>query len=323
MGRSVLEEARSTTYTRYPQRRQAKPVTWSRQFGIDALFLLPAFILFTMVVMYPILSGLYYGFTDWDGINPHIGFIGLTNFIKMFQDTVLWITVRNMVIFALVTTLVQMVLGLVLALALHGSKRIFATLRVLYLLPIILGGLAIALAFRYIYNPSIGLLNALLAGIGHSAWGQDWLGNVHLVLGSIIAANAWQWVGFTMIIFLAGLQAVPTELHDAANIDGANSWQHFWAVTWPLLAPSTTVNLLLTIIGSLKVFDIILVMTGGGPGYASESIVVYLFSRAFGNTTSAPDSYGYPAAISIVLSLAIFLISLGALKILLRREVEF
>lgn len=325
MGQVMLRELqqRPASSVRRQQHRRALAARSRRRIGVDLIFLLPALVLFTMVVAYPISSGLYYAFTDWDGINPAIHFIGLANFIKLFQDQILWTVILNTLVFALATTLIQMTLGLVLALALHGSLRIFAALRVLFLMPIILGGLAIALAFRYIYNPTIGLLNGLFTALGLSNFTQDWLGNVHLVMGSVIAANIWQWTGFTMIIFLAGLQMVPMELHDAASLDGANGWQRFWHVTWPLLAPSTTINALLTIVGSLKVFDIILVLTGGGPGYSSESIVVYIFSRAFSSTTSAPDSYGYPAALSLVLSIAILLISFVALKVLRRREVEF
>ncbi|GAC1464701.1 MAG: hypothetical protein NVS2B12_05220 [Ktedonobacteraceae bacterium] len=171
--------------------------------------------------------------------------------------------------------------------------------------------------WSYLYNPLFGFINIALEKVGLGAWAQDWLGNTHLALPSIIATNTWQWVGYSMIIFLAGLQAVPAELYEAANIDGARSWQRFRHVTFPLIAPAFTVNILLTLIGSLKIFDLIFVMTGGGPAGASESLALRLYKEAF-----TLNHFGYATAIGIVMSLVILAITILSLLGLRKREVE-
>jgi raffinose/stachyose/melibiose transport system permease protein len=144
------------------------------------------------------------------------------------------------------------------------------------------------------------------------------LGNPHLTLASLIFTNSWEFIGFSMVIFLAGLQAVPTELYEAASIDGASGGQRFREITFPLIAPAVTVNVILTMIGSMKIFDLILVMTNGGPGDASESLALRLYKEAF-----TLNHFGYGTAIGIVMSLFILVLSVVNLRFLRQREVEF
>lgn len=285
----------------------------------DALFLLPALLLFTVVMVYPVLSSLLYGFTNWNGISPDVHFVGLSNFARLFADPNVRTAFSNTVLFTAVATILQNSIALGLALALDhliGWLRGLATvLRVFFLIPMLLSPLAIGYLGQYIFSPNFGVLDNLLALV-HLPWAPDWLGDPHLALGSVIAANLWQYVGYNMIIFLAGLQTVPHELYESARVEGANAIQCFWRITWPMIAPATTISLILTLIGGFKVFDLIFAMTGGGPGYATESVVMQVYREGFQYT-----HFGYAAAISITLCLFIFGLSVGLLALLRRREV--
>ena len=294
-------------------------VRW-RRMATDGTFLLPALVLFSLVVIYPVLSSLFYGFTDWDGVSTTANFIGLHNFQHLFADPTFRTAFTNTVIFTGVTALLQngIALGLALALDYVASwlKGLAGVLRVFFLIPMLLSPLAIGYLGQFIFSPTFGVLDNILTTLHLEGWTRDWLGDPHLALGSVIVANLWQYVGYNMIIYLAGLQAVPRDLYEAANIDGAGVIQQFRSVTWPMLAPATTISLLLTLIGGFKVFDLIFAMTNGGPGYATESVVMQVYREGF-----QLNHFGYAAATSITLCLFIFGISLALLAVLRRREV--
>lgn len=298
----------------------AKLSTRWRQLARDGVFLLPALMLFSLVVIYPVFSSLFYGFTDWDGVSPTARFIGLQNFQHLLTDSAFHTAFMNTLIFTVAAALLQNGIALGLALALDylaGWVKGFAgALRVVFLIPMLLSPLAIGYLGQYMFSPTFGVLDNLLAALHLAGWTHDWLGDPQVALASVIGANLWQYVGYNMIIYLAGLQAVPRELYEAASIDGAASVQQFQHVTWPLLAPATTISLLLTLIGGFKVFDLIFAMTNGGPGYATESIVMRIYREGF-----QLNHFGYAAAMSITLCLFIFLLSLSLLAILRRREV--
>ena len=288
-----------------------------RKFGAQLLFLLPALVIFTAFVVYPILGSLYYSLTDWDGLSPDLHFVGLANFQQLVSDPSVLIDVRNTLVFAAGVMILQNGMALLLALILDGFLRRLTFLRVLFLIPGLFSALAIGYTWSYIYSPVFGFLNTFLENIGLKGWQQDWLGNAHLTLASLIVTNSWEFMGFSMVIFLAGLQAVPVELYEAADIDGTSRWQRFLQITFPLIAPSVTINVVLTLIGSLKTFDLIFVMTNGGPGNASESLALRIYTEAFTN-----NHVGYATAVGIVMSLFILVLSLLNLRFLRKREVE-
>lgn len=289
-----------------------------RRFGVQGIFLLPALVIFTAFVIYPLLGSLYYSLTDWDGLSPDLHFVGLANFQQLVSDPSVLIDVRNTLVFSAGVMVLQNGLGLLLALILDGLLRRLSFLRVLFLIPAMFSGLAIGYTWSYIYSPVFGFLNTFLEKIGLAGWQQDWLGNAHLTLASLIFTNSWEFMGFSMIIFLAGLQAVPAELYEAANIDGTSAWQRFRQITFPLIAPSVTINVVLTMIGSLKTFDLIFVMTNGGPGNASESLALRIYNEAFNL-----NQFGYATAVGIVMTLFILVLSVVNLRFLRKREVEF
>ena len=282
----------------------------------DFVFLLPALIIFSVFFAYPVFSSLYFSLTKWNGISPDLEFIGFDNFIKLWTDRNFWAALRNTFKYAILVTIIQNVLGLVLALALNRSSRIFQGFRVLFLIPPLLSSIAIGTMWSYMYAPN-GAINSLLIMGGLENFTQDWLGNPDLALFSLILANVWRWTGMAMIIYLAGLQAIPTNVQEAASIDGVGVWQRFQHITFPLIAPAFTINIILSMIGSLKVFDIIFIMTQGGPGRATESLTTYIFSRAFD-----ARKFGYGTAIAVVMFVIILALSLIQLRYLTKREVQ-
>jgi raffinose/stachyose/melibiose transport system permease protein len=289
-----------------------------RRFGVQSIFLLPALVIFTAFVIYPLLGSVYYSLTDWDGLSPDLHFVGLANFQQLLSDPSVLIDMRNTLVFAAGVMVLQNGIALLLALILDGLLRRLTFLRVLFLIPTMFSALAIGYTWSYIYSPVFGFLNTFLEKIGLAGWQQDWLGNPHLTLASLIFTNSWEFMGFGMVIFLAGLQAVPPELYEAANIDGTSGWQRFWQITFPLIAPAVTINIVLTMIGSLKTFDLIFVMTNGGPGNASESLALRIYTEAF-----TLNHFGYATAVGIVMTLFILVLSVLNLRFLRKREVEF
>ena len=309
----VIEPLETRQRTNTPRKKSRL-----RQLRVPGLFLLPALVIFTAFVIYPILGSLYYSLTDWDGLAPSLHFVGLTNFQRLFSDPTVFINVRNTLVFAAGVMVVQNGIALVLAVILDGFLRRLTFLRVLFLIPAMFSALAIGYTWSYIYSPVFGFLDTLLNKIGLGAWQQDWLGNPHLTLASLIFTNSWEFMGLSMVIFLAGLQAVPTELYEAANIDGTSGWQRFRHITFPLIAPAVTINVVLTMIGSMKTFDLIFVMTNGGPGNASETLALRIYNEAFNL-----NHFGYATAVGIVMSLFILGLSVLNLRLLRKREVEF
>jgi raffinose/stachyose/melibiose transport system permease protein len=288
-----------------------------RQLRVTSLFLLPALVIFTAFVIYPILGSLYYSLTDWDGLAPSLHFVGLANFQQLLSDPTVVINVRNTLVFAAGVMVLQNGIALVLAVILDGFLRRLTFLRVLFLIPAMFSALAIGYTWSYIYSPVLGFLDTFLSKIGLAGWQQDWLGNPHLTLASLVFTNSWEFMGLSMVIFLAGLQAVPAELYEAANIDGTSGWQRFRHITFPLIAPAVTINVVLTMIGSMKTFDLIFVMTNGGPGNASETLALRIYNEAFNL-----NHFGYATAVGIVMSLFILGLSVLNLRLLRKREVE-
>lgn len=285
--------------------------------GIQLIFMLPAFLIFTLFMMIPMAGSFYFSLTDWDGLNPHLNYIGFKNYEALIHDSEVWIALKNTIVFAVLVTILQNVLSLLLALLLDGTGWLVRFLRVTYLIPAMLSALAIGYVWSYLYNPVLGVINITLENIGLGGWAQDWLGDPKFSMYSVVFTNIWQWTGLSIIIYLAGLQAIPQELYEAGDMDGAKRWQQFRHITFPLIAPAFTVNILISIIGSFKVFDIIFVMTKGGPGTATESLAILLYKKAFNF-----NEMGYGTAIAIVMFFIILIISVIQLRILRRREVE-
>lgn len=289
-----------------------------KKYFVDGIFILPAFIVFTVFLVIPVLSSFYYSLTDWNGLSPDSRFIGLSNYARLLADPDVWNAMKNTLLIAVCLTVGKNALGLVLALGLQGTGRVHRVLRVWYLIPVMLSALAIGYIWAYMYSPSDGVINSLLGLFGLDGIAQDWLGNSRLAIYSIIFVSIWHFVGFTMIIYVAGLQSVPSDVYEAAFLDGAGRWSMFKNVTFPLIAPSFTVNMIVNMIVGIKIFDTIFVMTNGGPGTSTENLSILLYRQAF-----SFDRMGYASAIAVVMFAIILILSIVQITVLRKREVEY
>ena len=285
-----------------------------RRSRTPAWFVLPALALYAFVVLVPSVKGAGLAFTDWDGLNPVKHYVGLENFRHLWSDPAARGALRQTLIIAVAITVVQNALGLALAMGVHSLIKSRFVLRVLLFAPAVMTPVVTAALWKYMLAPD-GAINSLLDGIGLGSWQQNWLGQGNLALGSVIGVIVWQFAGYSMVIFLAGLQGIPAEVYEAAAVDGAGAWQRFRSIVLPLLAPATTVNLMLSVIGGLKLFDQVWVMTGGGPGDSTETLSTLLYKNAF-----QFNEYGYSVAIAIVLTVFVAVISSGQYGLLRRQE---
>ena len=277
-------------------------------------FMAPALLLFAFVVLVPSARGVYYAFTDWDGLDPHFAFVGLDNFADMFRDTDAVQAIWHTLLIAVSITVVQNGIGLLLALGVNSAIKSRNLLRVLLFAPAVITPIVTAYLWRNLLGPD-GAVNSLLGGVGLGAWRQDWLGSPDLALWSVVGVIVWQFAGYSMVIFLAGLQSVPQEVHEAAALDGAGPVRRFWSVTRPLLAPAFTINLMLSIIGGIKLFDQVYALTGGGPGHATDTLSTLIYKDAF-----TLGEFGYSVALAVVLTIIVAVVSTGQYAALARRE---
>ena len=257
------------------------------------MFIAPNVALFTAFSFLPLIYAIYISLHDW-GLIGEPGFIGMRNYLRLWQDPLFWRALANTLLYAAGTVPTAMAAGLLLALALNRRLPGRALLRGLYFLPLVVSAVATGTIAAWIFNDNYGVLNAILARVGASP--IAWLSSPHWVLPSLILTTLWVRVGFCMVVYLAALQSIPQMYYEAARIDGAWALTQFWHVTLPLLKPATFLLLVLNVIYSFHVFDLIYVMTGGGPGFSTTMLVQYIFRSAF-----VTAEMGYASAVGIVL----------------------
>jgi raffinose/stachyose/melibiose transport system permease protein len=277
-------------------------------------FVVPALSLFAFVVLVPSARGVYYAFTDWDGLSPDFAFVGLGNFVEMTNDPDAMDAVWHTLVIAVAITVIQNGIGLLLALGVNSAIKSRNVLRVFLFAPAVITPIVTAYLWRNLLGPD-GAVNSLLGAVGLDSWRQNWLGDPDLALWSIVAVIVWQFAGYSMVIFLAGLQSVPREIYEAAAIDGAGSVRRFWSVIRPLLAPAFTINLMLSIIGGIKLFDQVYGLTGGGPGHATDTLSTLIYKDAF-----TLGEFGYSIGLAVVLTVIVAVASTGQYLVLSRNE---
>jgi raffinose/stachyose/melibiose transport system permease protein len=277
-------------------------------------FVAPAMVLFAFVVLVPSVRGVYYAFTDWDGLDPSFAFIGLDNFVAMTRDPVAKQAIWHTLLIAVSITVIQNGLGLLLALGVNTMIKSRNVLRVFLFAPAVVTPIVTAYLWRNLLGPD-GAVNSLLAAIGLGSSQPNWLGDPELALWSVVAVIVWQFAGYSMVIFLAGLQSIPREIYDAAAIDGGGPVRRFWSVTRPLLAPAFTINLMLSIIGGIKLFDQVYALTGGGPGHATDTLSTLIYKDAF-----TLGEFGYSIALAVILTIIVAVASTGQYLVLARNE---
>ena len=255
---------------------------------------LPALILFSIFFVYPLLKGIGMSLTDWDGMGQ-AEFVGLKNFANFFSDDRAMQDIKTTLIFAIGSAALLNLVWLCYALLMNSDFRGKSIARVIIYLPAIISPLIMGYIWYFLLQPGRGYLAYAFAQLGLSGLIGNWMGKYSVTLLVLILVNVWQFSGMTMIIYLAGLQSIPSEYVEAATIDGAGRWQRFSRITLPLLMPAIRINVVTNIIGSLSVFDIIMALTQGGPGYSTESLSIYIMRMCYGSRT------GYSTAVAMIL----------------------
>jgi ABC-type sugar transport system permease subunit len=273
----------------------------------------PTILLFLVFMVFPIGFVLYTSTLDWDGIGSVLDArsVGLGNYRELLGDPFWWRAVRNTVLYALIKIVVELPLALVIALVLNSGIRFMVTFRTIAFLPVITSVAVVSLAFTFFFSPLGGPFNTVLIDAGVIDRPQAWLGERGSAFWTVTGVAIWHDVGINMVFFLAALQTVPRDLYDAAAVDGAGAWQRFRNITVPTIRPLTAVIVTLSLAGSLKVYDIFAVMTGGGPQFSTTTMVLYMFRYAsFGggglNGAQITPQVGYGSSIAIGLGLIVF-----------------
>lgn len=270
-------------------------------YGWGLLFSSPYLVHIVVLLAWPVIGSLYFAFTDYNLIAAP-SFVGFDNFTQMWRDSEFWASLRNTAYFAVIYVPAQTVFALLLAVALNRAMRGIGLLRALYFLPVISSWVVVAFVADSVFNPTFGVANTMLEWVGLPA--QKWLQDPDLVIPTLAVIAVWKGVGYMMVIYLAGLQAIPPELYEAATVNGANAWQKLRHVTVPALSGTTFLVLVLSTITTLQAFEQVYVLTNGGPNGASELTVLYLYQQGF-----EFFHMGYASAISWVLCLLIVLLT--------------
>lgn len=271
-------------------------------------FVAPAAALYILLVLVPLIQTMILGLYEWNGVAPQRVFVGLSNFIELLRDSRFWVALRNNLFWIIASIVNPMLVGLVLAVLLSSIGRGQKAYLTVFFIPVVLPLIMVGLTWGILYNPIIGPINIVLKALGMEA--QGWLGDPRWATPAVIIAGNWTFFGFCTVIFLAGLQAIDSSLIEAAIIDGAGPVSRFFRIIIPLLRDQINLVVVFSIIGSFKVFDIVYVMTQGGPSHSSEVLATYLYWQAFNN-----GRVGYGAAMAFILTCVVAAISLIYLRL--------
>lgn len=282
------------------------------------LLTIPALVILALVFAYPILRAIWQSFFTINlGTQLDPQFNGLDNYARMAQDGRFWNTLWNSIVFTVSSVVLELILGMGIALVLNQAFRGRGVVRTIAIIPWALPTALIALAWTWIFNDQYGVVNDLLMRLGLIRTGVNWLGNPTLAMVAVVFADVWKTTPFISILLLAGLQSIPSDLYEAQAIDGASPWQSFWRVTLPLLLPQVVIALLFRLAQAFGIFDLISVMTGGGPGGATETVSLYIYS-----TVMRYLDFGYGAALVVVTFLLLVLVVLVATYLLRRSRIN-
>ncbi len=273
------------------------------------LFLLPTAFFLALFILWPIYSTFRLSLFEWNGIDPQQTWVGLENWIRLLQDGIFYKAFRNNLIIVGLSIALQLPIAMLLAVMLDYSGRNFIgrVLKTIYFLPLLMSSVAIGILFKFIYDPSFGALTVTLRQMGLDGLVRNWLADPQIAIYSVVAVICWQFVPFYMILFLAALTSIPGEMRDAAVIDGATQRQFYTRVAIPMIRGTVRTAVVLSFIGALKYFDLIWVMTGGGPFNSTELMATYMYKKAF-----VSADMGYGAAVAG----ALFIVVMGLSSVL-------
>lgn len=279
---------------------------------VEFMLVLPALLLYFVFVVYPLFGGIFYSLTDWDGIRKTFNFIGLKNYIDIIHDSYVLGPLKNTFIYAFFNTIFLNILGLLMAIGAESVRRGRNIFRALLYIPSVLSAILVGFVFNFIFDKSLGTLGKQL---GIQVMANNLLESKSFALAMGILVTSWKSAGWYMVVYIAGLHNIDQSLYDAASVDGVTGWKRFWYVTFPLLAPSFTINMVLAVEHSFKQYDLLYALTGGGPGRASELISMTIYNESFTNKRA-----GYGTALGVILFLIIVAITLFQMKVLRKRE---
>jgi raffinose/stachyose/melibiose transport system permease protein len=288
----------------------------SRTWLTIGLFLLPALLLYIVFVLVPIIQAAHYSLYKWNGLTPLTDFIGLKNYQVALSNGAFTTAVGNNLLVVVLSLALQIPFSLALAVMLNRRFPGRTIFRLLFFLPYVLSEAITGIVFSLMLQPG-SLVDGALGSVGLGSVVQDWLGDSSIVMYTLFVIISWKYFGFHMIILLAGLQGIPRELEEAAMIDGASRRQAFRYVTFPLIGPTLRVSIFLSMIGALQLFDVVWVMTAGGPLDASSTMAIAMFKAGFKNT-----QMGYGSALAVILFVFGLVVALGYQRFVLRRDVD-
>lgn len=279
------------------------------------LFTMPALLVYLVFKLYPAITGIYYSLTDWNGLSRDYNFVGLSNFKELLTDSYFWDSVKFTTVYVFVLLLLANIMALLLATAVESVKRHKGVFRTIFCLPNMISMIIGGYMWQFIFYK---VLYYFADNWGWKFLDKSWAGDSKYAFVSIVIVAAWGCIGYLMIIYMAGLQGVPAHLLEAAALDGANRWQKFWNVTFPMIRPAMTICVFWTLNSAFQVFDVIYSLTGGGPGRSTQSVAINIYEEAFqGNIR-----YGYATAKSTVLFIIILVITAIQLKMMQKKEEE-
>ncbi len=276
-----MEDMAVQKQNKNPERRKVRKRVNYSYYLMIALFLLPALLFYGTFNVYGTVMTFYYSMLKWTGIGASARFVGLSNFQALLRDTILWHSLKNNLILVVVSIAIQLPFGLILALIINSKIKASKFFRTVYFMPMLLSTVAIGILWSLIYDPNFGIMNSILDVVGLGKYKSGWLGNEKTAMAAVLITICWQFIPFYMILLRAGLTNVPAELYEAAYIDGSTSWKAFWTITLPLMSNTIKTASVMSLVGSLKYFDLIYIMTGGGPNRATELMATYMYKKGF------------------------------------------
>jgi len=290
-------------------------VKWIKKYYVPFLMILPAFLLIAFMFFTPIIQTVYLSFVEWNGIwQTPKEFVGFSNYKRMFSDRVFWICIRNMVIYLIQGVLIQGPIAFLLAMFISKKIRGLRGFKFAFFLPVIIPMTAVAIMWKFILNPNWGLINDVIR-IFNPDFNMDFLGNPNIAMYSVVLVSAWVYIGLNMVIFSAGMTAIPEELYESGELDGATGIKKVLYITLPMMKESLKVYVILMITGTLKTFDLVFVMTKGGPNEATQVPAVNMYLQTF-----SYGKFGYGATIATFILVVGLVGSLIANKYLVAKE---
>lgn len=274
--------------------------------GFIAIGLLPATLIFVFFAIIPIFWSAYYGFFDWKGIGA-AKFIGFDNYVEVVRDPIFWLSFKNNMLIVAASVFGQIPIALILALVLTSSSLFQRMIRASVFMPMVLSSVVVGIIWSYIYHPQIGILNFLLDGLGLESWKMQWLSDPKISMYMLMIPIIWNYIGPYMIMFIAALQNISPEIDDASRIDGVGPVRKLFSITLPMIWDTIKVAVVLCISGSLKAFDLIYVMTNGGPAHSTELLASYMYNNTFN-----VFRFGYGSAVSTAIIILSLLLILGS-----------